>query len=111
MAAEQITMIIFFSVFAVPGLIVAAFLLCGNGADLIAGYNTASPEERAKWDEKAMCRGTGILILLMLGCIELACVGAALGSEAMMWTGGVLLVPVTAGGLIYINTSKRFKRK
>ncbi len=104
-------MLIFFSVFAVPGLIIAAFLLCGNGADLIAGYNTASPEERAKWDEKALCRGVGVLLLLMLGCIELTGVGIVLDSDALMWPGIVLIVPVTVGGLVYINKSKRFRRK
>ncbi len=111
MTREQLTMLIFFSVFAVPGLIIAAFLLCGNGADLIAGYNTASPEERAKWDEKALCRGVGVLLLLMLGCIELTGVGIVLDRDALMWPGIVLIVPVTVGGLIYINKSKRFRRK
>ncbi len=111
MTTEQITFLIFFSVFAVPGLIIAAFLLCGNGADLIAGYNTASPEERAKWDEKALCRGVGVLLLLMLGCIELTGVGIVLDSDVLMWPGIVLLVPVTVGGLVYINKSKRFRRK
>ena len=111
MTAQQITIIIVYSVFAVPGLIFAAFLLCGKGADLIAGYNTASPEERAKWDEKALCRGVGVLLLLLIGCIELTGVGIAMGGAALTWAGGILFVPVTAGGLVYINTSKRFRRK
>ncbi len=111
MTAEQITIIIFFSVFAMPGLIFAAFLLCGKGADLIAGYNTASPAERAKWDEKALCRGVGVLLLLIMGSVVLTGVGIALSIAALMWTGVILFVPVTVGGLVYINKSKRFRRK
>lgn len=28
----------------------------GKGSSLIAGYNTAGPEEKKKYDEKALCR-------------------------------------------------------
>lgn len=34
-------------------------LLTGHGANLIAGYNTASKEEKSKYDEKKLCRVTG----------------------------------------------------
>ena len=34
--------------------------LCGKGSFLIAGYNTASAKEKAKYDEKKMCRITGV---------------------------------------------------
>ena len=111
MTTQQITAIIVFSVFAVPGLIFAAFLLCGKGTDLIAGYNTASPGERAKWDEKALSRGVGALVLLMVGCIELIGLGAILDIMPLTWGGMALIILVTVGGLVYINTSKRFRRK
>lgn len=52
--------------------VIAVVLLSGHGAGLIAGYNTASKEEKAKYDEKKLCRVTGagmmiiaILILIM----------------------------------------------
>lgn len=35
-------------------------LLTGHGAGLIAGYNTASKEEKSKYDEKKLCRVTGV---------------------------------------------------
>ena len=110
MTAQQITSFIVFNVFAMPGFIIAAFLRRGKGADLIAGYNTAAPEERAKWDEKALSRGVGILVLLMVGCIELTGLGAILDIMPLTWGGIALLVLVTTGGLVYINTSKRFRR-
>lgn len=40
-------------------------LLAGKGSWLIAGYNTASPEEKAKYDEKKICRAMGIFCLLL----------------------------------------------
>lgn len=54
-------------------LIVSVTLLSGHGGCLIAGYNVASKEEKAKIDEKKLCRTFGaammvvtILILIML---------------------------------------------
>lgn len=46
-------------VFAVLA-IVSLVLLSGHGGFLIAGYNTASKEEKEKYDEKKLCRITGI---------------------------------------------------
>lgn len=42
-------------VFAVMSIV----FLCGKGSFLIAGYNTASAREKAKYDEKKICRITG----------------------------------------------------
>ena len=53
-------------------LFLSLLLLSGRGANLIAGYNTASKEEKAKTDEKKLCRVVGagfwvitIMILIM----------------------------------------------
>lgn len=55
--------------------IVAVFLtilsivfLTGNGAELIAGYNTADSSEKSKYDEKKMCRvmGAGMSVITVL---------------------------------------------
>ena len=43
----------------------AIFLLTGRGSFLIAGYNTATPEEKAAYDEKKLCRITGVGLLVM----------------------------------------------
>ena len=45
---EKSAVLIFCNVFILPGVGIAIALLCGHGADLIAGFNTASPEEKAK---------------------------------------------------------------
>lgn len=38
-------------------------LLMGKGSWLIAGYNTGSKEEKAKYDEKKLCRSMGVMML------------------------------------------------
>lgn len=48
--------LIVFAVFAILSII----LILGHGGVLIAGYNTASKEEKAKYDEKKLCRTVGI---------------------------------------------------
>lgn len=40
--------------------LISILLLTGHGAGLIAGYNTAGKEEKSKYDEKKLCRVTGI---------------------------------------------------
>ncbi len=49
--------------------IISIILISGRGANLIAGYNTASREEKNRYDTKKLCRGVGIgmsLITLMI---------------------------------------------
>ena len=82
MNAEQIASFVVMSIFAVPAIFFGVYLCHGKGADMIAGFNTASPEERAKWDEAALCRAVGILLAVS-----------------------------TIFGLIYINKSKSLRRK
>ncbi|MDD7794361.1 DUF3784 domain-containing protein [Clostridium sp. 'White wine YQ'] len=41
-------------------LVLTITFLSGKGGFLIAGYNTASKEEKAKYDEKKLCRVMGI---------------------------------------------------
>ena len=47
---------IVFVIFAVLSII----LLSGHGSWFISGYNTASREEKEKYDEKKLCRTMGI---------------------------------------------------
>ena len=56
--------------------ILSAVLISGHGSGLIAGYNTASKKEKAKYNEKRLCRTMGIgmaviaLLNLFLGIFE-----------------------------------------
>lgn len=51
--------------FAIPFLIMALVFFLGKGRGLIAGYNTASDEEKAKYDEKKLNRTYAIVCLIL----------------------------------------------
>ena len=66
------TVWIVFVIFAVLSII----LLSGHGSWFISGYNTASKEEKEKYDEKKLCRTMGIgmsiiaILALTMGLLE-----------------------------------------
>ena len=111
MNMEQIAGLIITGILFVPGIIFGIILCSGRGIDMIAGFNTSTPEERAKWDEKALCRGVGILLFMILGCMTVIAVASVLGMTTLVWGGLFLTALIAAGGMIYINKSKRFKKK
>ena len=63
---------IIFVIFAVLSIV----LLSGHGSWFISGYNTASKEEKEKYNEKKLCRTVGIgtsvitLLILIMGLLE-----------------------------------------
>ena len=63
---------IVFIIFAVLSIV----LLLGHGSWFISGYNTASKEEKEKYNEKKLCRTMGIgmsvitLLILTMGLLE-----------------------------------------
>ena len=63
---------IVFVIFAVLSIV----LLSGHGSWIISGYNTASKEEKEKYDEKKLCRTMGIgmsiisILILIMGLCE-----------------------------------------
>ena len=56
--------------------VLSIVLISGHGSWLISGYNTASKEEKAKYNEKKLCRTMGIgmsviaILLLIMGVFE-----------------------------------------
>ena len=50
-------------------IIMGIFLCCGKGSWLIAGYNTASKGDKDKYDQKKMCKATGILCIVIGICL------------------------------------------
>lgn len=85
-------------------LIMTILLLSGKGAFLIAGYNTSSPTEKLKYDEKKLClvmgSGMGVItaFLFVLSCF---------GYDAPKWIYIALpfvIGAVTVGMLVLCNT-------
>ncbi len=56
--------------------VLSIVLLLGHGSWFISGYNTASKEEKEKYNEKKLCRTMGIgmsvitLLILIMGLLE-----------------------------------------
>lgn len=56
--------------------IISVVLISGRGGFLIAGYNTSSAEEKAKYDEKKLCRVMGIgMLFITIMIVALAIFG------------------------------------
>ena len=55
-------------------LALSIFLFMGKGAWLIAGYNTLPEEEKQKYNEKKLCKTTGLICLvvaILLGVLSI----------------------------------------
>lgn len=82
-------------------LIIGIVLCTGHGSWLIAGFNTMKPEEQEKYDKKKLCRGTGILVLIVaaicivMGLAEAFCVKAVVDTLAKICVVVILLLCVT----------------
>ena len=92
-------------------LVLGAVFSRGKGAFLIAGYNTSSKEEKAKYDEKALCRFMGKLMFAMAGCWVPVALSALLDRMWLYYAGIGLFLAVVFGGVIYANTGNRFRKK
>lgn len=63
---------VIFGIFAIFSIV----LISGHGGSFIAGYNTASENEKRKYNEKRLCRTLGLgiaviaILLLVMGLFE-----------------------------------------
>ena len=103
-------MVLIHSIIIVVFVLLGVLFLSGKGAGLIAGYNTSSSQEKAKYDEKALCRFMGKFMFVLAACWVLALVSAVLGRMALLWIGQVLFIVIIIAGVIYANTGNRFKK-
>ncbi|MDF2591771.1 MAG: hypothetical protein K0S75_1237 [Clostridia bacterium] len=91
------------------GLILRLF----KAVNLISGYNTATAEERAKYDEEALSKFVGnmfiysAVILFVGGTLSLAFAIP----DYLTGVSWVTFVLIMLFGVIYMNTGNRFKKK
>lgn len=101
----------------ISGITAAAFvvfgivLFCGKGSSLIAGYNTASPEEKEQIDEKSLCRAVGSLVFVLAACCCVMALSGIFDNIIFLWIGIVLFGAATIGGVIYMNTSPKINKR
>lgn len=100
---------IIFVIVVIPLIVMAIFFLNGKGAFLIAGYNTASKEEKAKYDEKALCRFVGWLLIVISFSTLLIPAGDYFEMEWLIYCGIALIILSSFGAVFYMNIGKRFR--
>ncbi|ARQ03682.1 hypothetical protein CA207_04230 [Macrococcoides caseolyticum] len=87
-------------------LLIGIYMLTGRGGFLIAGYNMLPKEQKQKYDEKRLCRFTGVMVIL-----------AALYCALMEFTNmneiyaSIEFVVITLTFVIVVNVSSYFKAK
>jgi hypothetical protein len=102
---------VLWGIILIPMIIMALFLLNDKGAFLIAGYNTMSTAEQAKYDEKAMCRSAGMFLLWMTCCVIFLPFAIHSGIIWMpLCAGGIIMVSILVF-VIYANTGNRFHKQ
>ena len=83
----------------------------GKGAFLIAGYNTAPKEEKAKYDEGTLCRFMGKLMFILAVCWVPVTAGGVLEIWWLFWVGFAAFLATVLVGIAYANTGNRFKKR
>ena len=96
------------SVISAMAVVMGVFLLMGRGSWLIAGYNTMSVAEKAKYDERALCKFIG-KILIAIGALTPAIAVEAV-SGWYPYAYGFLVTGLCAFAVIYANTGNRFRK-
>jgi len=88
-------------IFVVPIVIFGILMLFGRGGSLLAGYNTATSEQKKKFDEKRLLRIAGIMIISFAVLFELMLwlqdIGIITSSLYVMI---IPLIPIIVGVLI-----------
>lgn len=90
------------------GILIRVFKL----SSLIAGYNTASKEEKAKFKEEELTRFVGNLLIFSSAILLLGGLLAIFASSkaAVVYISWISFSLVIVGGVIYMNTGNRFRK-
>lgn len=102
--------IIVTSIILVFFLFLSIIFLNGKGAMLLAGYNTLDEAERAKFDEKALCKAVGKLLLSICGAMLFFIYGEIIERQWPHIVGTILIIVFVLGGIFYVNVGNRFKK-
>lgn len=100
--------IIAFGIIFLILVVLGILLWCGKGAWMIAGYNTSSKAEKAKYDEKALCRFVAKLLWAMAAFMLVLCFVESVIAHLAL---SLIAVIALFGAVIYANTGNRFKKK
>lgn len=107
---NMLSIFIPFGIVVVPLIIIAIFLLNGKGTFFIAGFNTMSKEKRAWYDEKALCRCMGQLLLALALFFALVPVGVFFDIQWLPFFAVAFVLVTVIAFIIYANTGNRFQK-
>ena len=94
-------------IFSLLLIAMGVYIYSGKGWRLIAGYNMSSETERAKYDEKALCRFVGIIVMIV-GILTFPIgIKSIVGWYWIVYT--VVVISIGVFAAIYGNTGGRFK--
>lgn len=108
MGTNMLSLIVFSFVFNIPLVIFSIVLLTGRGASLLAGFNNMSKAERAKWNQKAVCRFMGAALLIFTVLLSVSVF--SMGRMWLFWVFFGAAMAEIIGAVVYLNNSRRFKR-
>ena len=82
----------------------------GKGMELIAGYNTASPEEKANYDTQKLCRIMSRFMFVLAGCWLVIAASEVFQAMLLLWIGLALFMTAIIVGIICLNTGSRCRK-
>lgn len=91
-------------------LVMSIMLMMGKGANLIAGYNTMSEKEKARYDSTALCKCVGKYLLSITVMMAALPLGGILQIDWLPWVFTAYVFISTIVLIIYCNTGNRFKK-
>ncbi|MGG7078663.1 DUF3784 domain-containing protein [Clostridium sardiniense] len=101
---------IFVGVIIVLFIFLGVIFSMGKGAFLIAGINTMSKEEKAKYNISALCKFMGKFMFVIAFSILLFALGEVFEKNVLFIIGQVIMYISIIFTLIYMNVSKKFKK-
>lgn len=90
-------------------IIFATILSQGKGAAFLSGYNTMSDEEKAQYDEVALCKFIRKIMYGVSFSILFTTFGELVEIQAFIVSGIGLCIVLPVFAMVYSNTKNRFK--
>ncbi len=84
-------------------LLLGIMFACGKGTGLIAGYNTASAEEKAKYDKNKLCRAMSRLMFALSACWLIMASSEIFKTMILLYIGLSLFCIVSVAGAFIVN--------
>lgn len=81
----------------------------GKGADLIAGYNTMTEDEKATYDTIGLCKFMGKMMFALSISMVFWIMSDILNMPWLLYFGLALFLGIIVFMIIFTNTGERFK--